>query len=84
MQRQISPPFVQTFLCDRRDASAQRSLNHLVKICGYRIPVVIEQGGYTGKVVPFKTQEGKYGLVKVVHADQKDDGSIQISIKVQK
>ena len=40
--------------------------------------------GYTGKVVPFKTQEGKYGLVKVVHADQKDDGVIEISIKVQK
>jgi len=40
--------------------------------------------GYTGKVIPFKTQEGKYGLMKVVHADQKDDGVIEISIKVQK
>jgi hypothetical protein len=40
--------------------------------------------GYTGKVIPFKTQEGKYGLIKVLHADEKDDGVIEISIKVQK
>ena len=40
--------------------------------------------GYTGKVIPFKTQEGKYGLVKVVHADEKANGVIEISIKVQK
>ncbi len=40
--------------------------------------------GYTGKVIPFKTQAGKYGLIKVIHADEKEDGVIEIAIKVQK
>ncbi len=40
--------------------------------------------GYTGKVIPFKTQEGKYGLIKVIHADEKEDGVIDIAVKVQK
>jgi hypothetical protein len=40
--------------------------------------------GYTGKVVPFKTQEGKYGLIKVIHADEKEDGMIEIAVKIQK
>ena len=40
--------------------------------------------GYTGKVIPFKTNEGKYGLIKVIHADEKEDGVIEIAIKVQK
>jgi len=40
--------------------------------------------GYTGKVIPFKTQEGKYGLIKVIHADEKEDGMIEIAIKIQK
>ena len=40
--------------------------------------------GYTGKVIPFKTQEGKYGLIKVVHADEVDNGAMEIEIKIQK
>jgi len=40
--------------------------------------------GYTGKVIPFKTQEGKYGLIKVIHADETENGIIEISLKVQK
>lgn len=40
--------------------------------------------GYTGKVVPFKTQQGKYGLIKVLHADQTDDGMMELSVKIQK
>ena len=40
--------------------------------------------GYTGKVIPFKTHEGKYGLSKVIHSDEKEDGVIEIAIKVQK
>jgi hypothetical protein len=40
--------------------------------------------GYTGKVVPFKTQQGKYGLIKVIHADQTDDGMMEIAVKIQK
>jgi hypothetical protein len=39
---------------------------------------------YTGKIVPFKTQSGKYGLIKVIHADETETGSIEVSIKVQK
>ncbi len=39
---------------------------------------------YTGKIVPFKTQEGKYGLIKVIRADETETGSIAVSIKVQK
>ncbi len=40
--------------------------------------------GYTGKVIPFKTQEGKYGLIKVIHADETESGTIEISLKIQK
>jgi hypothetical protein len=39
---------------------------------------------YTGKVVPFKTQSGKYGMIKVIRADQVADGTMELSIKVQK
>lgn len=39
---------------------------------------------YTGKIVPFKTDEGKYGLVKVIRADEAETGSIEVAIKVQK
>lgn len=39
---------------------------------------------YTGKVIPFKTQEGKYGLIHVVQADEKEDGIIGMDIKIQK
>ncbi|MBK7211691.1 MAG: hypothetical protein IPH88_00035 [Bacteroidales bacterium] len=39
---------------------------------------------YTGKVIPFKTQEGKYGLIKVLMADQLNGGSMEMEIKIQK
>jgi hypothetical protein len=39
---------------------------------------------YTGKTVPFKTQAGKMGLIKVIHADEDETGSVEIAIKVQK
>lgn len=38
---------------------------------------------YTGKVIPFKTQEGKYGLIKVTHAGETDTGALEIAIKIQ-
>jgi hypothetical protein len=40
--------------------------------------------GYTGKVVPFKTQEGKYGLIKVISAEEKEAGIMEIEVKIQK
>jgi hypothetical protein len=39
--------------------------------------------GYTGKIIPFKTEKGKYGLIKVIRADETETGSIEISIKIQ-
>jgi len=39
---------------------------------------------YTGKIVPFKTEAGKYGLIKVLRADESDIGSIEVAVKIQK
>lgn len=39
---------------------------------------------YTGKVIPFKTAIGKYGLIKVIRADQTENGSMELAIKIQK
>jgi len=39
---------------------------------------------YSGKVIPFKTQQGKYGLIKIIRADQTNSGSIEIAVKIQK
>ncbi|NTW26089.1 MAG: hypothetical protein HGA37_15430 [Lentimicrobium sp.] len=39
---------------------------------------------YTGKVIPFKTQAGKYGLLKVISADETETGIIEFAIKIQK
>ncbi|MBI9054354.1 MAG: hypothetical protein JEY96_11090 [Bacteroidales bacterium] len=39
---------------------------------------------YTGKIIPFKTIQGKYGIIKVIRADEFDTGSIEIAIKIQK
>lgn len=39
---------------------------------------------YTGKVIPFKTEDGKYGLVHVIHSDLSDTGYMELEIKIQK
>jgi len=39
---------------------------------------------FTGKIVPFKTADGKYGLLKVKHADVVETGYMELEIKVQK
>jgi len=39
---------------------------------------------YTGKIVPFRTEDGKYGLVHIIHADQTQDGYMELEIKIQK
>ena len=39
---------------------------------------------YTGKIIPFKTNQGKYGLIKVIRADEINTGSMEIAIKIQK
>jgi len=38
---------------------------------------------YTGKIVPFKTANGKYGMIKVIRADEQDSGSMEIAVKIQ-
>jgi hypothetical protein len=38
---------------------------------------------YTGKVIPFKTSGGKYGMVKVIRADEQENGSMEIEVKIQ-
>ncbi|MDX9846779.1 MAG: hypothetical protein RBT74_07355 [Tenuifilaceae bacterium] len=38
---------------------------------------------YTGKLVPFKTQQGEYGIIRVKHADTTTDGYMELEIKVQ-
>lgn len=36
------------------------------------------------KVVPFKTINNKFGLLKVVTADSEDSGFMEVEIKIQK
>jgi len=38
---------------------------------------------YTGKVIPFKTAGGKYGMIKVIRADEQEGGSMELAIKIQ-
>jgi hypothetical protein len=38
---------------------------------------------YTGKVIPFKTQQSKYGLIKVIKADENETGTMELAIKIQ-
>jgi hypothetical protein len=38
---------------------------------------------YTGKIIPFKTNDGKYGLMKVIHSDQVPEGYMELEIKIQ-
>jgi hypothetical protein len=37
----------------------------------------------TDKIIPFKTANGKYGMVKVIRADESNSGSMEIAIKIQ-
>ncbi len=38
----------------------------------------------TGKIIPFKTEDGKYGLIRVLHADLTETGYMELDIKIQK
>jgi hypothetical protein len=35
-------------------------------------------------VVPFRTADGKYGLIRVIHADETPSGEMEIAVKIQK
>lgn len=38
---------------------------------------------YAGRVIPFKTEQGKYGLVKIVTAEESETGTLSLEIKIQ-
>lgn len=38
----------------------------------------------TGKIIPFRTEDGKYGLIRVLHADLTNDGYMELDVKIQK
>ncbi len=38
---------------------------------------------YTDKIIPFKTDDGKYGLVRVKHSDITTDGYMELEVKIQ-
>lgn len=40
--------------------------------------------GYAGRVIPFRTHDGKYGLIRVYEADETETGKIVMAIKIQK
>ncbi|HOZ15477.1 MAG TPA: hypothetical protein PLH91_06970 [Tenuifilaceae bacterium] len=37
-----------------------------------------------GRIIPLKTEDGKYGLIRVIHADLNDEGYMEIEVKIQK
>lgn len=37
----------------------------------------------TSKIIPFKTEDGKYGLMRIMHSDQIPEGYMEIEIKIQ-
>jgi hypothetical protein len=39
---------------------------------------------FKDKILPFKTENGKYGLVRVLHADLTTNGIFELEIKIQK
>jgi hypothetical protein len=38
---------------------------------------------FSGRVVPFKTMDGKYGLIKIIYADVVSDGYMEFEVKIQ-
>jgi hypothetical protein len=38
---------------------------------------------YSDRIVPFKTTDGKYGLIRVVHSDTETTGYMELDIKIQ-
>lgn len=37
----------------------------------------------TGRIIPFKTSNGKLGLIRVINAEHSDSGTIEIAVKIQ-
>lgn len=62
------------------------AINDSLLVCGYKPQYVsgLCKFCYTGKVIPFKTTNGKYGMISVIRADEQEDGSMEIAVKIQK
>lgn len=62
------------------------AVNDSLLVTAYRPDKVSGNCKYcnTGKVIPFKTTQGKYGMVKVVNADEDAAGIMQLEVKIQK
>lgn len=60
--------------------------NDSLLVTAYRSQTVSGQSkfAYTGKIVPFRTSSGRYGLLKVIRADERADGTVEVAIKIQK
>ena len=60
--------------------------NDSLLVTAYRSQSVsgLSKYAYTGKIVPFRTSEGRYGLLKVIRADERADGTMEVAIKIQK
>jgi hypothetical protein len=69
------------FSVEQFDAAQNDSL----LVAGYKPQYVsgIDKFCYTGKVIPFKTSGGKYGMVKVIRADEMEGGTMEIAVKIQ-
>lgn len=68
------------------DAHFASAENDSLLVTAYRSQTVSGQSkfAYTGKIVPFRTSDGSYGLLKVIRADERADGTVEVAIKIQK
>ena len=53
---------------------------------GYKPALVsgFSKYAYTGKVVPFRTSDGKYGLLKIISAGENSGDQAEVAVKIQK
>ena len=67
------------------EAQFDAAMNDSLLVAGYKPQNVsgLCKFCYTGKVIPFKTTGGKYGMVKVIRADETEGGSMEIAVKIQ-
>ncbi len=63
-----------------------RADNDSLLVSAYRPQSVSGQSkfAFAGKVIPFKAADGRYGLIKIVHADETPAGKMEIAVKIQK
>lgn len=68
------------------EAQFSKAENDSLLVTAYRSQTVSGQSkfAYTGKIVPFRISDGRYGLLKVIRADERADGTVEVAIKIQK